>query len=67
MIAQALQQAWEGLNFDQRWHLIDLVEEKEFNPNHPDDTFNAGWGSCFETYTEAEQWDLMKQAQAFGQ
>lgn len=51
-----------ALTPEQQNKLYDLVHEIEYNPKHPDDTFNAGAWSVFFSYDYDDQMSLINRA-----
>lgn len=53
----------ETLNETQLERLYEIVRDREFNPKHEDDYFNAGgFYGHWSTYTEDERNELLKGA-----
>lgn len=52
------------LTREQQGKLMTLVCEQEYNPAHPDDTFNAGWYATFVTYDFDNKMELIQRAKA---
>ena len=49
---------------EQLWKVTDIVYDMEYNPAHPDDTFNAGVWDVFYTYDHATQLEIIEKAKA---
>lgn len=50
------------LTKEQAWNVVDIVHDMEFNPEHPDDTFNAGVWDVFYTYDHETQLEIITKA-----